>query len=120
MTPTAVKTEPEFANHIERAKAILAGTYEPEPLRLPPDVQEWFDAEVKRWDPPGTPEAVIYQRNGLLLDAHYAGQHILYTILKNGTVAVLAVGSEEIRALRNSMTFDENKRAISFIPGLRG
>ncbi|MGL4552473.1 MAG: hypothetical protein ACRC33_14970 [Gemmataceae bacterium] len=119
MTPTVTDEAVKPVTLVERAKAILAGTLEPEPLRLPPDVQAWWDEEVKGFDPPATPAAISHHHNRLLLDVLYAGLDLVFTETARGTLAILAVGGDEIRTLYRGLNRDEAKRAIGHKPGPR-
>lgn len=110
---------PEVSPLVARAKAILAGELVPDPLPLPPDVQAWFDKMVAGFDPPATPEAIIYQRNFIALDENYAFKDVLYYAPPGGHVIVLGCGLDEVRELRRVLTPEENFRAVGHLPGGR-
>lgn len=108
MTPTATKP----MTLVERARAILDGVLIPEPLRLPAEVQEEFEREVARWDPPGTPEAVIFHRNSWIMQTLFAGTPVMRMTLPDGTLVILAAGEDEILELIPTLRREDRRRVV--------
>jgi hypothetical protein len=94
------KPLPDF---LARAMRILRGDIRPEDyLQVTPEVQRATDFEMAhvrshlKLEPP--PEAIAHQLKGWLLSFHHGGQNIIYIENEKGVV-VLAVGSDQVRAL---------------------
>lgn len=104
---------------VRRAREIIAGRLTPPPLATHPYVAEYLRDLL-----PGRPEdnghgpapAVSQQtRDWLNLQAYHGGQAVATFTTPDGVMAVLAVGFDEIRALRAGLTgVDLSGVAIEF------
>ena len=108
----AAHTPERHAALIARAKDILAGRIQPEPLAIPQAITDHLQREFGDKVPPPTPAALKYITDRLSLEAHYQGQPVVCHTTPDGTQVVLACGEDEIRALYAVLTPEEGARVM--------
>ena len=101
---------------ITRAKDIIAGQVPPPPLIVSPEVELFMKrefAEEFAWrEPPPTPEALRHITEQLSLRAYYKGKAVACFTNPDGSLAVLASGEMEIRALLEELTDEERVKVL--------
>jgi len=97
---------------VARAKDIIAGRIPPDPIPVPSIVVEFLDEEFRRFHPQPTAEARRFLTEDLSLQAIYKGTPIASIRMSDRSLAVLAVGEDEIRTLLTHLNNDENADVV--------
>ncbi len=102
----------ELESLIQRAKQILAGELEAEPMEIPAHIPEFYRNDLADKVPPPTEAAIQYQAEFSALGYHFKGTPVAHTRNAKGQMVILAVGSEQIYALLKGTTPQEHTQFL--------
>lgn len=100
------------ADVVARAREVIAGRVRPPVLATPPDVEAFLRREFADKEPPPTPEAIRRLTEHLTLQAKYADCPVAVFTNADGSLAVVAVGESEIRALLDGLSPEEKSKVM--------